>query len=264
MYGQILQKLYEKLSNIRVIFFKKVLKYYEDRFIIQISILQNYSYKGESKDMKKKLLALVLSLGVVIGTVTTAFAAPSASTGTSTTSEGYTVSDMAAGNEAYDTLKAEQPEVADIIDKVNAGEMTIEEFAAGAGAEFADVLAGKESITGFVDVTGTPDENGKYNVVLHNPVFDSYSSIYVIHYDMTNNAWEVVEAAKGEIANTITFTLDSLSPICVVGEKAAAGTDAEGTKSPATGMSSNAALFGVLAGACAIVVVAGAKKKNTK
>lgn len=214
--------------------------------------------------MKKKLLALLLSLGVVIGTATTAFAAPSASTGTSTTTDGYEVSDFAAGNAAYDKLVAEKPEVVATIDKINSGEMSIADFAAGEGKEFADVLTGKESITGFVDITGTPNAEGKYDVVLHNPVFDSYTSVYVIHYDMTNFKWEVVEAEKAEIANTIKFTLDSLSPICVVGEKATQGTEGEGTKSPATGVESNALLFGALAGACAIVVVAGAKKKNTK
>lgn len=231
--------------------------------------------------MKKRLLAVAAAAVLLVSQAAAVFAAPSITGNVAlsgeTSTAGYILTVAIQETEAFQTLEAEKPEVAELINQVNAGEVTMTEFAETIAEEYPEVseqLADKEFLTGFFDLV--PEDgvelnaDGKYEVTLSVPALtENTAEVQVLHYSTVRGLWEVIEPSSIDLeAKTITVVFDDLSPVVVIAKEGtgavAAGSQASGT-SPKTGAGMEvAAWMGaavVLFGMAAVVSV---KKKYAK
>lgn len=231
--------------------------------------------------MKKRLLAVASAALLLVSQAAAVFAAPSITGNVAlsgeTSAAGYVLTAAIEDTEAFQTLEAEKPEVAQLITQVNAGEVTMTDFAETIAEEYPEVseqLADKEFLSGFFDLVAEDgvelNADGKYEVTLSVPALtENTTEVAVLHYSTVRGLWEVVEPSSVDLeAKTITVAFDDLSPVAVIAKEgtgaAVTGSQASGT-SPKTGAGMEvAAWMGaavVLFGMAAVVSV---KKKYAK
>lgn len=229
--------------------------------------------------MKKRLLAVAAAALLLVGQAAAVFAAPSitgdvALSGDQSTADYILTVDIAQ-TEAFQTLEAEKPEVADLINQVNSGAAAMTDFADTIAEEYSDVsqqLSGKEFLTSFFDLVAEDgvelNTDGKYEVTLSVPALTANTTeIMVLHYSTVRGLWELVEPTSVDLeAKTITVAFDDLSPIAVIakegtGAASTAGDQTSGT-SPKTGTGMEGAIWmGAAVILFGMAAVVSAKKK---
>lgn len=210
--------------------------------------------------MKKKIFGGLLVAALVVTQAIGVFAAPSKSAGVSLAGDS-------AGNYAVTSdFSAAGEEVASLIEKVNAGEATIQDISEQA-PELSEVLADMSLIGSFVDITptgATKNANGNYEVTLSVPGLPTTATdVSVLHYSTARSTWEVIDPSNVDLASKlVTAEFQDLSPVAVIAKVSgtASNTDstsATDTTSPKTGVESNWAIWMssavVLCGAAAIM-----------
>lgn len=231
--------------------------------------------------MKRKLLALALTLGLVAALPLTAgAAAPSQSTGVTVApddSAAYAVApsgqqftgERAPEKAVLDKITAFNGRTTDLVSLVDAdGESGVAQTAEQTEALQAE-LSGKTALTGVLDAYpvngGTPDANGNHKITFHLPnLTRAATEVQILHYSMTRHIWELVPTEVDYDAKNVTGTFADLSPVVIVAKVAESGNGgsgsgsgtAEGT-SPKTGESADyLCWFGaaVVLGAAAVLV----------
>lgn len=182
--------------------------------------------------MRKRFLGIMMATVLTLGTITTAFAAGSPT-------KDVTVSEEAAGkyevvpelekSEVFTTLKETAPEVADLIEKVNKGEVAVADFrteldkalanvtdetAKAAIEKVIEVMAAKDFVTGFVEVRALEEaelnENGKYEIAIAVPgLADGLEGVVILYYNVELGTWEVFDPKEVDTENgTVTFEFE--------------------------------------------------------
>lgn len=194
--------------------------------------------------LRKALMVCTLAAVMITGSAVAAFAEGSLTNDitVSGSSQGYEVMADIQNSEAYKALKETSPEIADMIDQVNAGtmEMTdfvskLKEMAAALTDETAKAsleaviakLEAKEFVTGFVDLTAseTVEKNDAdmYEVTISVPsLTEEVANVQILHYSMDRTEWEIVDATDVDVdAKTLTAEFQDLSPVAVIADAAA-------------------------------------------
>lgn len=193
--------------------------------------------------MRKRVLAAVMTVILTLGSAVGVMAEGSRSKDVTLSGDDsgkYVLSQKIEETEAYKTLKAEEPETVKLIDEVNAGTMTMEDFAEelkklaegitdenvkAALEEVVKLLDGKDFVTGFFDLIPKgnveKNENGKYEVTLSVPALtDKTTEVAVLHYSTVRKVWEVIEPIKIDKGNkTIIAEFEDLSPVAVIAKE---------------------------------------------
>lgn len=225
--------------------------------------------------MKKRIVALFAAAAMIVSSAMGVWAAGSASKNivavpneTTDQDNYYVTRESLTGLPSFVALQEMVPDITEMIEKVNAGEMKPEEFLAAIGAAedtSEDVkinLEGKEMLTQVFDVdkVGEPrKENGKYRVTLQIPGLTAKTTgLGLVHLRSVDGKWEYIPAVEGSInltKKTADFDFDSFSPVFLVADK---GTTEKGTaidsdnkqttdKSPKTSQTSDWMVWAVMA-----------------
>ena len=163
-------------------------------------------------------------------------AATSSSSSTATTAKTlYVTESKIAETPSYKALKETKPEITDIIDKVNAGEMDLATlaatFTAPEQAELVEKLAGKEFVSPFFDlrwVDGVTqaekdtlkNTEGKYVVSLKIPALTpTLTGVQMLHYSVDRGEWEVEDTTALDLnAKTLSVGFKDFSPVAVIAD----------------------------------------------
>lgn len=194
--------------------------------------------------LRKALMVCTLAAVMITGSAVAAFAEGSLTNDitVSGSSQGYEVMADIQNSEAYKALKETSPEIADMIDQVNAGTMEMADFVSKlkemaaaltdetAKASLEAVIAkleAKEFVTGFVDLTAseTVEKNDAdmYEVTISVPsLTEEVANVQILHYSMDRTEWEIVDATDVDVdAKTLTAEFQDLSPVAVIADAAA-------------------------------------------
>jgi len=163
-------------------------------------------------------------------------AAATSSSSTATTAKAlYVTESKIAETAAYKTLKETKPEITDIIDKVNAGEMDLATlaatFTAPEQAELVAKLAGKEFVSPFFDLRWNDgvtqaekdtlkNAEGKYVVSLKIPALTpTLTGVQMLHYSVDRGEWEVEDTTALDLnAKTLSVGFKDFSPVAVIAD----------------------------------------------
>lgn len=231
--------------------------------------------------MKKRLLALAATALLLVGQATAVFAEGSktaALTLGDASKAGYVLTEDIEQAPAFEELKTDAPEVAELINKVNAGEMSMEEFAQEISEDFPEIakkLADKGFLTKFYDLIaldGTEKTaDGKYQVVFSVPAMTANTQdIAVLHYSTVRSLWEIIEPSSVDLeAKTITVEFEDLSPVAIIAKEGTFSTTQLGNQtsgtSPKTGNETGSiAWMGAAVVLFGMAVVISAKTRNVK
>lgn len=226
--------------------------------------------------MKKRLLGMVMAAVLLAAQTVSVFAAPSPTAEVTAVgdSEGkYTLEQYV--EEKLEELRAEAPQVADVIEQINSGVKTFDAIRETVTQDIIQEIEEKTQeslenicmLTKFIDLGTVGDvektADGFYDVRLQIPTLtESMINVQILHYSTERSIWEVITPDEVDYANkTIRAKFQDLSPIVVIAKeapsKAAGDINAEGVgTSPKTGSASDAAAWGcaaILLGAGAVV-----------
>lgn len=195
--------------------------------------------------LRKALMVCALAAAMITGSAVSAYAVGSLTNDITTVGDSgqeYQVMAKIQDSDSYKALKESSPEITDMIDQVNAGEMEmtdfvtkLEEMAAeltdeAAKASLEEVitkLEGKEFVTGFVDLVALDEaeknEDGMYEVTLSVPsLTEQTANVEVLHYSTERTEWEIVDPTEVDVdAKTLTAEFEDLSPVAVIADAAA-------------------------------------------
>lgn len=168
--------------------------------------------------MKKGIMGTLMAVGLMAVTAVASFAAGSVSTKVETATPGIEVNQINS-----DTLRAENvpEETISVIEKANAGELTVEGLTeAIADEKVTSELKGQTLVTGFVDVTADgakTNADGSYTVTLNVVLPAGAKDVKVLHYSTERQVWEVLTADAFDVkAGTVTVTFKDLSPAAIL------------------------------------------------
>ena len=244
--------------------------------------MHRHGKKGRQEVMKRKLLALALSLGLVAALPLTAGAtAPSQSTGVTVAPGNSADYAVAPSGQAFAGERAPEAAVLEKITSFNSSTIDLSALVDADGesgvAQTAEqtealqtALSGKTALTGVLDAYpingGTPDANGNHKLTFHLPnLTRAATEVQILHYSMTRHLWELVPTEVDYDAKNVTGTFADLSPVVIVAKVAASGeggsssgsgSSAQGT-SPKTGESTDFVMWigaAVVLGAAAVLV----------
>lgn len=219
--------------------------------------------------MKKKIFGTVLAAALIVSQAVTIFAAGSKVGGAAVAGSStgkYQITEITSGSMDLDDS------VMNAILAVNADTSSLDAVAEIA-PELAGVLAGRQALTPFFDLTamsGTgKNEAGKYEVTLSvSSLTSAASDVRLLHYSTVRKLWEVIEPSEVDYTSKlISAEFEDLSPVAVIAKvsgSAAGGEDSDSTAvSPRTGMTYTWVVW--LAGAAVLAaggIVAYRKFKN--
>lgn len=240
--------------------------------------------------LRKKVLTILTAATMMAASVVGVMAAPSQTSAVkavaneTTDADNYYVTTENISNvESFIALKEVAPEMTDLIEQVNSGKITTEEFLEKLAADANvsdDVKAGikdKVMLTDVFDLdkVGEPQKvDGKYRVTLEIPgLTDKTTGLGLVHLT-SEGVWEYIAPVDGSVdltAKTAQFDFDGFSPVFLVADAgtvdttdaATSSTTDSDAKSPKTAGTSDwmtwAVMAVVLLGAG---VVALGKKEN--
>lgn len=188
----------------------------------------------------KKLTTMILAAVCAMAFGMTAFAAGSAST---SGVAGNIISATDANGNAVEITVSETSEPApsaDVLKELLQGNFV-------EGMRVVDVM----------DVSVIGDVTFPVTLTFQVPGVTADSNVAVLHYNGT--AWEVVPSQAGD--GTVTATFESLSPVAIVTDAAAADGAVSGTTSPKTGERAAIAGAGIVA-LFALTAAVGLKKRT--
>lgn len=181
--------------------------------------------------MKKKVLAGILMMILVLASVITVSAATSPTKGPHVKYEdeqGYYKVDKET---PFDDADAD---VKKAVEDYNASKITLDKLLEGAKPEVKEALKGKKDIAGIFDliaVNGGQPKNGVHEVTVTVPGVENAKDVVVLHYSRTAG-WEILKATvKGD---KVTATYGDLSPVAVFGVVEAGGAVDEAPKTVGT------------------------------
>ena len=183
---------------------------------------------------------------------TTASRSGSRSSSSSSTSVApYKVESKIQDLDSFKALKESNPEIAELIEAVNAGTMDGAAFAEGLTALKANItdekvlaaiddvvakLAGKDFVTPFFDIAWREDATqaqkdalknsaGKFVFALNIPALtEDLTGVEVLHYSTERGLIEQVAPANLDLAKkTVSVALEDISPIAIVADVKAEG-----------------------------------------
>lgn len=148
--------------------------------------------------MRKKILATLMLVGLLAAQTLSVCAAPSNSTGVSTPTTGYVVTD------------------ADAVYKDAEKDLT--KLTASAADSVKDAVKGKKALTPVFDLKaldGTQKVDGYHVVTLKVPnLSGSMKDVTVLHFNGT--AWEIVSSTVDYNQKTVTAKFTDLSPVVII------------------------------------------------
>lgn len=192
--------------------------------------------------MKKKVLAGILMMILVLASVMTVSAAtsPSPTKGPHVKYEDekgfYKVDNKTPfAGETY-TNAPLNADVKKAIEDYNADKITLDKLLADAPKDVKAALKGKTDISGVFDLVpvndGQPNADGSHTVTVTVPGVDKAKDVVVLHFNRNDNTWEILKATvSGE---KVTATYETLSPVAVFGVVEAGGADGESPKTVGT------------------------------
>ena len=216
--------------------------------------------------MKKRKYGILLAAALVLTQAATVFAAGSKTADVGLTGEAANAYEVQEGTaETFSYLQEEHGEVLEVIQKINAGEASLESIAEAA-PELKTELQDKEMVTPFFDLKpindGIKTADGKYLVTLEVPSLTTKMvEVKLLHYSTVRNVWEIITPTDVNYSTkTITAEFEDLSPVAVIAKEDPEAEAAVGT-SPQTGSSSVWPLW-ICAGAVLGVLGAGVYRKS--
>ena len=242
--------------------------------------------------MKKRLLAVFAAAAMVMSSAMGVFAAGSQTAyvkavANETTDDAnyYVTTQDVESTDTFKALQGKVPEITALIEQVNAGEISAEEFLKaiaaleGVSEEVKQGIEGKEMLTDVFDLekVGEPQKvNGKYRVTLEIPGLTANTTGLGLLHLTSAGVWEYIPVVEGSIdltKKTASFDFDSFSPVLLVADEGTFDTTAttsdktsttsdkktdSTSKSPKTSQSSDwmvwAVMAALLAGAGVVVL----------
>ena len=235
--------------------------------------------------MKKRLLAVFAAAAMVMSSAMGVFAAGSQTAyvkavANETTDDAnyYVTTQDVESTDTFKALQGKVPEITALIEQVNAGEISAEEFLKaiaaleGVSEEVKQGIEGKEMLTDVFDLdkVGEPQKvNGKYRVTLEIPGLTAETTGLGLLHLTSEGKWEYSPPVEGSIdltKKTASFDFDSLSPVFLVADagtidKTATTSDKKTdstARSPKTSQTSDwmvwAVMAALLAGAGVVVL----------
>lgn len=250
--------------------------------------------------LTKKVFAGLLAAAMLLTSGVGVFAA-SSKTVVQSADSAYVINkdgDSILTTSKFAALKAEQPEVAAMIEKATKGEITATELANEMEAWLKDAEISDEAkalteqaikeiregkldfITPFFELETVGEvqqnENGMYVVKISvSSLTENMKNVKILHYSTVRKCYEIIKASNVDYANKIvTFEVKDFSPIAILADNAAntqapsngtasSGTTSSGTSPKTEGMNSS---WMMLMGAAFVMLMAGSamvcRKKN--
>lgn len=187
--------------------------------------------------LRKKVLTILAAATMMAASVVGVMAAPSqtkeikAVANETTDADNYYVTNKDVASVAsFAELEKTVPEMTDLIKKVNAGEITVEEFlkTLGADANVSDDvkknIEGKDMLSNVFDLdkVGEPQKvDGKYRVTLEIPGLTAKTTGLGLVHLTSKGVWEYIPAVEGSVdvaAKTAQFDFTEFSPVFLVAD----------------------------------------------
>ena len=182
--------------------------------------------------MKKKVLAGILMMILVLASVITVSANPSTSGDPhvkDSDESGYYKVEL---QNPFDGVEAT---VKKNIEEYNAGKVTLDKVLESAKSEVKAAVKGKTNIGGIfdlIDVNGGQPVGGVHEVTITVPGISKAKDVVVLHYSKVTNEWEVVKSSVS--GDKVTAIFADLSPVAVFGVVEAGGSTGESPKTVGT------------------------------
>ena len=217
--------------------------------------------KGRQEVMKKKVLTLMLVLGLAAAQPLTAGATvPSGTTEVTVSTEDNSDYAVAPESEQFTGERAPQEAVLEKIEEFNGNAIDLDSLVEIAGAagtsqtaeqteELKEALAGMTPLIGVFDAYpingGRPEADGSHRLSFHLPnLTRAVRNVYFLHYSMVRGIWEMIAAEVDYENKMVTGRFPDLSPVVIVAEvdnSADTGSDSGGSGSSSGGGSGSGA-----------------------